>query len=306
MILSQLTDAKNQKIGTYVNLNDKAIKWLIKEAQLIFRKEPMLLELEGPIKVTGDFHGQFYDLLRLFDICGGGPPKNKFILIGDFVDRGKQSIETMCLLLAYKIRYPKMIYLLRGNHECSSITRMYGFYDECKRRYSLGLWRDFCSMFNFLPISAIIDERILCMHGGLSPELQNLAQINAIQRPQDVPDEGLLCDMLWADPEEINGWAPNERGVSFIFGQDIVNKFCQKHEIDLVCRAHQVVEEGYEFFGERNLVTIFSAPNYCGEFDNDAAIMDIDESLCCKFHCFKPVEKKDFRLKRDPTPAKPK
>lgn len=124
-------------MGTYVNLNDRAIKWLIKEAQSIFRKEPMLLELEGPIKVTGDFHGQFYDLLRLFEMVGGGPPNNKFLLIGDFVDRGKQSIETLCLLLAFKVKYPKMLFMLRGNHECSSITRMYGFYDECKRRYSL-------------------------------------------------------------------------------------------------------------------------------------------------------------------------
>lgn len=110
-------------------------------------------------------------MLRLFEISGGGPPNNKFLLVGDFVDRGKQSIETMCLLLAYKIKCPNMIFLLRGNHECNSITRMYGFYDECKRRYNLSLWRDFCSMFNYLPISAIIDERILCMHGGLSPDL---------------------------------------------------------------------------------------------------------------------------------------
>ena len=110
-------------------------------------------------------------MLRLFEISGGGPPNNKFLLVGDFVDRGKQSIETMCLLLAYKIKCQNMIFLLRGNHECNSITRMYGFYDECKRRYNLSLWRDFCSMFNYLPISAIIDERILCMHGGLSPDL---------------------------------------------------------------------------------------------------------------------------------------
>lgn len=110
-------------------------------------------------------------MLRLFSMSGGGPPKNKFLLIGDFVDRGKQSIETICLLLAYKIKYPDMIFLLRGNHECNQITRMYGFYDECKRRYNLSLWRDFCSMFNYLPISAVIDERILCMHGGLSPDL---------------------------------------------------------------------------------------------------------------------------------------
>lgn len=277
MILHQLNEAQSLKVGTYINLPEKSIKWIIKEAQEIFKKESTLVELEGPIKVTGDFHGQYYDMLRLFDIAGGAPPVSKFLLIGDFVDRGKQSIETMCLLLAYKIKHPDMIHLLRGNHECNSITRMYGFYDECKRRYTLSLWRDFCSMFNYLPISAIIDERILCMHGGLSPDLNHLSQINDVPRPMDVPDQGLLCDLLWADPEDIHGWGENERGVSFIFGQDIVKKFCAKHEIDLVCRAHQVVEKGYEFFAERNLVTIFSAPNYCGEFDNDAAIMDIDE-----------------------------
>ena len=113
---------------------------------------------------------------------------NRFLLIGDFVDRGKQSIETMCLLLAYKIKHPDMIFLLRGNHECNSITRMYGFYDECKRRYSISLWNEFCNMFNYLPVCAVIDQRIICMHGGLSPDLVHLSQINDIQRPIDVPD----------------------------------------------------------------------------------------------------------------------
>jgi len=170
-----LKDAKNLKVGTFINLPDKSIRWLVKEAQEILKKEPTLLEIEGPVNVTGDFHGQFYDMLRLFEISGGGPPKNKFLLMGDFVDRGKQGIEVMCLLLAYKVKYPDKIFLLRGNHECSSITRMYGFYDECKRRYGLPLWREFCTMFNYLPISAIIDERILCMHGGLSPDLHHLS-----------------------------------------------------------------------------------------------------------------------------------
>ena len=105
---------------------------------------------------------------------------NKFLLIGDFVDRGKQSIETMCLLLAYKIKNPDMIFLLRGNHECNSITRMYGFYDECKRRYSISLWNEFCNMFNFLPVCAVIDQRIICMHGGLSPDFNHLSQVNDI------------------------------------------------------------------------------------------------------------------------------
>lgn len=106
-------------MGTYVNLHERAIRWLIKESQEIFKKEPSLVELESPIKVTGDFHGQYFDMLRLFELSGGGPPKNKFLLIGDFVDRGKQSIESICLLIAYKIKYPTMIHLLRGNHECN-------------------------------------------------------------------------------------------------------------------------------------------------------------------------------------------
>lgn len=177
-------------------------------------------------------------MLRLFDIVGGGPPNNKFLLVGDFVDRGKQSIETITLLLAYKLKFPDRIFLLRGNHESSSITRMYGFYDECKRRYNLSLWRDYCSMFNYLPVSAIVDERILCMHGGLSPELDFIAKINTIIRPQDVGDEGLLVDLVWADPDDNAGWGSNERGVSYTFGQDIVRKFCKKHEIDLIVRAH--------------------------------------------------------------------
>lgn len=178
MILDQLFEAKQLKINTFINLHDRSIKWLIKESLQILKKEPMLLELEGPIKVTGDFHGQYYDMLRLFDISGGPPPFNKYLIIGDFVDRGKQSIECICLLLALKIRYPNKIFLLRGNHECSSITRMYGFYDECKRRYTLSMWREFCSLFNHLPVSAVIDERILCMHGGISPDLNHLSNIN--------------------------------------------------------------------------------------------------------------------------------
>lgn len=137
MILYQLNEANSLRVGTFINLPEKSIKWLIREARSIFSEEHSLVEIESPVKVTGDFHGQFYDMLRLFDLAGGPPPVNKFLLMGDYVDRGMQSIETMCLLIAYKIKYPDMIHLLRGNHECNSITRIYGFYDECKRRYTL-------------------------------------------------------------------------------------------------------------------------------------------------------------------------
>jgi serine/threonine-protein phosphatase PP1 catalytic subunit len=156
------------------------------------------------------------------------------------------------LLLAYKIKYPENFFLLRGNHECASSNRIYGFYDECKRRYNIRLWKTFTDCFNCLPIAALIDEKILCMHGGLSPELSSLEQIKRIMRPTDVPDTGLLCDLLWSDPDkDVQGWGENDRGVSFTFGQEIVTAFARKHDVDLICRAHQVVEDGYEFFAKR-------------------------------------------------------
>lgn len=182
----------------------------------------MLLELEAPIKVCGDIHGQFTDLIRLFEY-GGFPPESNYLFLGDYVDRGKQSLESISLLLAYKIKFPENFFLLRGNHECASINRIYGFYDECKRRYSIKLWKIFTDCFNCLPICCIIDEKIICMHGGISPEIQKVDQILKIQRPVEIPDEGLLCDMLWSDPErDVLGWADNERGVSFVFGPDVV------------------------------------------------------------------------------------
>jgi len=142
-------------------------------------------------------------------------------------------------------------------------------------------------------VAACVDDKILCMHGGLSPELNSLDQINGILRPTDVPDQGLLCDLLWADPEkDADGWQENDRGISYVFGPNIVKLFLKKHDLDMVCRGHQVVEEGYEFFGNRQLVTVFSAPNYCGEFDNCASLLCVDQNLLCSFKILKPADKK--------------
>ena len=126
------------------------------------------------------------------------------------------------------------------------------------------------------------------VHGGLSPELKNVEQLHKIMRPTDVPDEGLLCDILWSDPDDnTKGWGENDRGVSCTFNETVLKNFLEKNDLDLLCRAHQVVEDGYEFFGNRQLVTVFSAPNYCGEFDNSGAIMDVDEELMCSFKVIK-------------------
>ncbi|TVU49175.1 hypothetical protein EJB05_00471, partial [Eragrostis curvula] len=279
--------------GRDAELTEAEIRQLCAAARAAFLAEPTLLELDSPINICGDIHGQYPDLLRLLEVGGHPPPSSRYLFLGDYVDRGKQSIETICLLLAYKVRHPGAVFLLRGNHESASINRVYGFFDECKRRFSVRLWKAFTDCFNCLPVAALVGERILCMHGGLSPDLESLDQIRGIQRPVDVPDHGLLCDLLWSDPGKgVTGWGPSERTVSCTFGADKVAEFLQKHDLDLICRAHQVVEDGYEFFANRQLVTVFSAPNYCGEFDNAGAMLCVDESLTCSFKILKLSERK--------------
>lgn len=217
-IIDRLLEVRGSRPGKQVQLLEAEIRYLCTKAREIFISQPILLELEAPIKVylvtqsllheslrfyiiplsssrqtnilpllqiCGDIHGQYYDLLRLFEY-GGFPPEANYLFLGDYVDRGKQSLETICLLLAYKIKYPENFFILRGNHECASINRIYGFYDECKRRYNIKLWKTFTDCFNCLPIAAIIDEKIFTMHGGLSPDLNSMEQIRRVMRPTDV------------------------------------------------------------------------------------------------------------------------
>lgn len=290
-VIRKLLAVKGARHAKNALLREAEILFLCETAKNIFMSQPMLLKIQAPVKICGDIHGQYRDLLNLFDF-GGYPPDVNYLFLGDYVDRGKQSLETICLLFAYKIKYPKNIHLLRGNHESASINKIYGFFDECKRRYNIKIWKYFTDAFNCLPISAIVGDRILCMHGGISPSLKSTNQIERISRPTEIPDDGLLCDLLWSDPEaNIKGWGENDRGVSITFGSDVVKEFLESTDLDLICRAHQVVEEGYEFFADRRLVTVFSAPNYCGEFDNAGAIMNVDDDLTCSFQILKPTDK---------------
>ena len=269
-------------------MTEVEIKLLIKKCKEILQKQPAFLELGSPISILGDIHGQYFDLLRLFDY-GGYPPSSNYLFLGDYVDRGKQSIETICLLMGYKIKYPENFFMIRGNHEAELVNRMYGFYDECRRRYSVKLWKDFTVMFNWLPVSALVDDKIFCVHGGLSPDLKSIEQLYDIQRPTDVPNSGLLCDVLWSDPsQDVDTWGQNERGVSYVFSPTVIKEFLEKNSLDLICRAHQVVEDGYEFFADKTLVTVFSAPDYCEEYGNCAAMMIVDHNLMCSFKVLKP------------------
>ncbi|GAV55507.1 hypothetical protein ZYGR_0AV01390 [Zygosaccharomyces rouxii] len=257
-------------------------------AREILLSQPSLLQLQAPIKVVGDIHGQFTDLLRIFKLSGV-PPETNYLFLGDYVDRGKQSLETILLLLCYKIKYRDNFFMLRGNHESANVTKIYGFYDECKRRTSSKVWKMFVDLFNTLPFAAIIQDKIFCVHGGISPDLKSLQRIAQIARPTDIPEEGLLTDLLWSDPDsQISNWSDNDRGVSFTFGKKNVLDFCSQFKFDLVIRGHMVVEDGYEFFAKKKLVTVFSAPNYCGEFNNWGAVMSVTTGLMCSFELLKP------------------
>ena len=288
-IIKKLKKARRGSICQELTIKEDECDYVIDKSYEIFQKEESLLKIKAPLYICGDIHGQYYDLLRVFDILNY-PPQSTFLFLGDYVDRGKQSLECLLLLLCLKIQYPDKIFLLRGNHECEALNKIYGFYDECKRRLSIKCFKKITNLFNMMPISALINENILCMHGGLSKDLQNIEQINKILRPTDIPNEGLLCDLLWSDPNEslTEDFGPNERNISVTFSKDYVKNFVEKNNLDLICRAHQVVEEGFEFFADMKLVTIFTAPNYMGEFDNNGGILEVGEDLLCKFHVLRP------------------
>uniref|UniRef100_A0A8C4R2F0 Serine/threonine-protein phosphatase n=1 Tax=Eptatretus burgeri TaxID=7764 RepID=A0A8C4R2F0_EPTBU len=184
-------------------IRESEVKALCAKAREILVEESNVQRVDTPVTVCGDIHGQFYDLKELFKV-GGDVPDTNYLFMGDFVDRGFYSVETFLLLLALKVRYPDRITLIRGNHESRQITQVYGFYDECLRKYgSVTVWRYCTEIFDYLSLSAIIDGKIFCVHGGLSPSIQTLDQIRTIDRKQEVPHDGPMCDLLWSDPEAV-------------------------------------------------------------------------------------------------------
>ena len=239
-------------------LSDSEMEFLCAKAKEIFLEESNLQRVDTPVIVCGDIHGQFHDFLQLFKINGEVPDKN-YLFLGDFVDRGYNSVETIQLLLALKVRYPDRICLVRGNHESRQITQIYGFYDECRRKYgNSNVWRITTDLFDYMPLGVLIDGRILGIHGGLSPNITRLSDIRVLDRRQEVPHEGAMCDLMWSDPEEnLKGWHLSPRGAGYLFGQDIVDKFLFDNNIDMICRAHQLVMEGFKVIFDEKLVTVW-------------------------------------------------
>ena len=199
-------------------VSESDVKQLCTKAREILVEESNVQSVDAPVTVCGDIHGQFYDLVELFSE-GGQCPETNYLFMGDFVDRGFYSVETFLLPLALKVRYPDRITLIRGNHESRQITQVYGFYEECLKKYgSVNVWRYCCDVFDLLALAALVEQEAFCVHGGLSPSINTLDQIRTINRQQEVPHDGAMCDLMWSDPENIDGWGLSPRGAGYIFG----------------------------------------------------------------------------------------
>ncbi|KAF0501959.1 serine/threonine-protein phosphatase 4 catalytic subunit [Gigaspora margarita] len=279
-------DGQIEKLRKCELISENEVKELCRKAREVLIEESNVQRVDAPVTICGDIHGQFYDLKELFKV-GGDCPDTNYLFLGDFVDRGFYSVETFLLLLALKVRYPDRITLIRGNHESRQITQVYGFYDECLRKYgSVNVWRHCCEIFDYMSLSAIIENKIFCVHGGLSPVIGSLDQIRTIDRKQEVPHDGAMCDLLWSDPDDIEGWGISPRGAGYLFGGDIVAQFLQNNNLDLIARAHQLVMEGYKLMFNNTIVTVWSAPNYCYRCGNVAAILELDDKLNKNYKIF--------------------
>ncbi|KAG9247373.1 serine/threonine-protein phosphatase PP-X isozyme 2 [Calycina marina] len=339
------------------------VRELCHKARELLIEEGNVVTVTAPVTICGDIHGQFHDLMELFRV-GGDVPDTNYLFMGDFVDRGFYSLESFLLLLCLKVRYPDRMTLIRGNHESRQITTVYGFYDECLRKYgSANVWRYCCEVFDYLALGAIVlgasnqlqpsaprrtrahdldttqehidpdteievlnsegnlissvkrrspeallaspeigrtngisvksgppgsgasgdsdgtvgnpGGAILCVHGGLSPLIGTVDKIRLLDRKQEVPHEGAMCDLLWSDPDEIDGWGLSPRGAGFLFGADIVKEFNHVNNLSLIARAHQLVMEGFKEMFDNQIVTVWSAPNYCYRCGNVAAILEL-------------------------------
>lgn len=251
---------------------------ILKCAKQIFADECSILKLTVPIRIVGDIHGQFFDLLNMFALFKK-VPEVTYLFLGDYVDRGYNSVETILLLLALKVQYPSKIYLLRGNHETRQCCSIYGFKNECMSKYDLIMWNYICDVFDYLPICAIINNLFFCVHGGISPKLNNIDDLLDYNR---VKENSKLNDLFWSDPNEANGWKENTRGSGYLFGEEECDEFLIRNKLAKIIRSHQLVQEGYREMYNGKLITVWSAPNYCYKAGNMGSVLFIDENMNLK------------------------
>jgi len=257
-------------------LEEEQLRQVLDKVRELLVEEENVISIQSPVSVCGDVHGQFFDVITLFQ-TGGNLPDVRYIFLGDYVDRGYYSLETLTWLLLLKIRYPDRITLLRGNHESREVSRVYGFYEEVQTKYgSSAIWNRCQLVFDLLPLSSLIDNRYICVHGGLSPDFSQIDDIRAIPRVQEIPRTGGMTDLMWSDPaEEVDSWKYNQRGAGWLFGQKAIDEFHRLNGTELVIRAHQLAQDGYKYQLNKRILTVWSAPNYCYRCGNAASILQL-------------------------------
>jgi serine/threonine-protein phosphatase 2B catalytic subunit len=274
--------------------------WIIDKATSLLQSEPNVLDIDAPVTVCGDIHGQYYDLMKLFE-KGGNPKTTRYLFLGDYVDRGYFSIECVLYLWALKICFPDSLFLLRGNHECRRLTEYFTFKIECQHKYSEHLYDACLESFCALPLAAIMNKQFLCIHGGLSPELNTVHDLQMLDRFREPPTHGLMCDILWSDPTEDFGSEKGKdnflhnhvRGCSFFFTYSATCKFLERNNLLSVIRAHEAQDSGFRMYrkaqgtGFPTLITIFSAPNYLDVYNNKAAVLKYENNTMniTQFNC---------------------
>jgi serine/threonine-protein phosphatase PP1 catalytic subunit len=287
-VLKLLLSARNRlKYFPFIYIPESYIIQLCCLVSEQLLSEDSVLSLSPPLTIVGDTHGQFTDTLRILETCGD-PSENCYLFLGDYVDRGTQSIENMVLLLTLKFLYPKKMFLLRGNHETEDISTVYGLRDECIRRYDFGLYAAFLQVFDAMPFAAVVAGRIFCVHGGISKHEMDVTALAAIPRPLDLSLPTPVTDLLWSDPDpQTHGFSDSPRGVSEMFGKKPTRAFLKKNHLELIVRSHEFCADGIllPFGRDGGVVTVFSAANYCGT-RNSSAVMMVNEDLLVHFRVY--------------------
>ncbi|KAG4935590.1 hypothetical protein JHK84_049793 [Glycine max] len=272
-VKKMIEDFKNQKF-----LHKRYAFQIVLQTREALQALPSLVDIHVPdgkhFTVCGDVHGQYYDLLNIFELNGLPSEENPYLFNGDFVDRGSFSLEVILTLFAFKCMSPSAIYLARGNHESKSMNKIYGFEGEVRSKLNETFVELFAEVFCCLPLAHVINEKVFVVHGGLfSVDGVKVSDIRSINRFCEPPEEGLMCELLWSDPQPLPGRGPSKRGVGLSFGADVTKRFLQENNLDLVVRSHEVKDEGYEIEHDGKLITVFSAPNYCDQMGNKGAFI---------------------------------
>lgn len=291
-----LSRIENESIESYVDMH--SISDLIYKANNYFRNEPPLLRIKrDSIKVVGDIHGNIDDLIRIFEKFGY-PPETTYLFLGDYIDRKLFGIEVMCILSALKCKFPDNIFLLRGNHESPTIPKHFGFFNECIRKYTSSLFYDFTDLFKYLPVAAIINDKVFCVHGGLSPLAKSVKDIEGTKKVEYLDDNELIEDLLWSDPRTIDAeFRPSPRGSGYFFNEKALQKFLDNNSLKFMIRSHEMCKDGFNqpFENKSICYTIFSNSNYC-DFGNKAAVITISNNSDINIQSFE--HEKDDNGKR--------